>query len=71
MSMPAILRALRVCSGASIRRCSKRVFYLKYAIGSTMKSPVSAASGKKLRRNVRAPGHPEAGNNNIEDGIGK
>jgi len=57
--MPVTMRALKVCSGASTKKCNRKVFSLRYAIVNTMRSPVYAANGKKPLRNVRAPEHRE------------
>jgi hypothetical protein len=57
--MPVIMRALKVCSGASTKGFSRRVFYLRYATVNIMRSPVFDANAKKPPRNVRVPAHRE------------
>ena len=69
--MPARARASKAYSGGSTRKYSRKVFYPKYATGSTTRSRAFAASERKPPRNVRVRAHLEADNNAIEDWIGK
>jgi len=57
--MPVIMRALKVCSGASTKKFSRRVSFLRYATANIMRSPAFAVNVKRLPRNGRALAHRE------------
>jgi hypothetical protein len=57
--MPVIMRALKVCSGASTKKFSRRVSFLRYATVNIMRSPVFDVNVKKPPRNARALEHRE------------
>ena len=48
-------RALIVCSGGLIKKCSSMGYYLSSAVKSTMKSPVSSVKERKQLKNAVLP----------------
>jgi len=59
MSMPVIMRALKVYSGASTREFNRKVFSPRYVTESTTRSPVFAVSAKRQLRSGKVPEHRE------------
>jgi hypothetical protein len=57
-----ITRASRVCCGGSIKRCNKKVFYLRCAVENTTRSPALSASERKLLKDERVLGLDEREN---------